>query len=253
MVMRVLIIEDEKMAANRLEKLAKSLNDEIEVLAKIDTVTGSVAWLSENDPPDLIFMDIQLADGLSFEIFDHTKVDVPVIFTTAYDEYALKAFKVNSIDYLLKPIDADELREALDKLKKVRPQNLSNPADQIAKAMEMLTNRYKQRFLVKTGEHIKSIPTDEIAYFFSRDKASYCHTYENKNYLIDYPLEEIDAKVNPEQYFRVNRKYIISMESINDIISYSNSRLRVVLTHSQDEEVIVSRERVSTFKAWLDR
>jgi len=251
--MRVLIIEDEKMAANRLEKLAKSVDDEIEILAKLDTVTGSVAWLSANKPPDLIFMDIQLADGLSFEIFDHTTVEAPVIFTTAYDEYALKAFKVNSIDYLLKPIDADELKEALNKLNKVRIHNIANPADQIAKAMEMLSNKYKQRFLVKTGEHIKSIPTDEIAYFFSRDKASYCHTIDGKNFLIDYTLEEIDAKVNPEQYFRVNRKYIISMDCIKDIISYSNSRLKVVLMQDQDEEVIVSRERVSTFKAWLDR
>ncbi|MEP2772610.1 MAG: LytTR family DNA-binding domain-containing protein [Fulvivirga sp.] len=251
--MRVLIIEDEKMAANRLEKLVKSVDDKIEILAKVDTVTGSVAWLSANVPPDLIFMDIQLADGLSFEIFDHTTVEAPVIFTTAYDEYALKAFKVNSIDYLLKPIDADELKEALNKLNKVRPHNIVNPADQIAKAMEMLTNKYKQRFLVKTGEHIKSIPTDEIAYFFSRDKASYCHTFKSKNFLIDYPLEEIDAKVNPEQYFRVNRKHIISMASIKDIISYSNSRLKVVLFDEHNEEVIVSRERVATFKAWLDR
>ncbi len=251
--MRVLIIEDEKMAANRLEKLAKIVDSEINVLSKIDTVTGSVEWLSANEGPDLIFMDIQLADGLSFEIFDHIKVDAPVIFTTAYDEYALKAFKVNSIDYLLKPIDNDELKEALFKLKKVRSHNSINPAEQIAKAMEMLTNRFKQRFLVKTGEHIKSIPILEIAYFFSRDKASYCHTYENKNFLVDYTLDEIESKVDPEQYFRINRKFIISMDSIKDIISYSNSRLKVVFKDEHDEEVIVSRERVSTFKQWLDR
>ncbi len=251
--MQVLIIEDEKMAANQLEKLAKSVNSEIEVLSKIDTVTDSVKWLSSHDAPDVIFMDIQLADGLSFEIFDHITVDAPVIFTTAYDEYALKAFKVNSIDYLLKPIDEDELMEALNKLIKVRPPGSTNPTDQIAKAMEMLSNKYKQRFLVKTGEHIKSIPTNEITYFFSRDKASYCHTNEQKNYLIDYPLETLESKVDPEQYFRINRKYIISVGAIKDIISYSNSRLKVVLIHAQDEDVIVSRDRVSSFKAWLDR
>ncbi|MBL6449521.1 response regulator transcription factor [Fulvivirga sp. 29W222] len=252
--MDVFIIEDEKPAAARLERLLKNYNGEINVLAKIDSVKKAIKWLQSHDP-EIIFMDIQLADGLSFEIFEHVDIQAPVIFTTAYDEYALKAFKVNSIDYLLKPIDEEELDNAFKKLDRLanNHQSQSNTLAQINQAMTMLTNKYKSRFVVKVGEHIKSIAVDEIQYFFSRDKASFCCLEDAKNYLLDYSLEQIEGMVDPEIFFRISRKYLISLEAIEDIISYSNSRLRVVLQNCTDEDVIVSRERVNDFKSWLDR
>lgn len=252
--MDILIIEDEKPAASRLERLLKSYNDQINVLDKIDSVKKAIKWLQSNRP-ELIFMDIQLADGLSFEIFEHVDIQAPVIFTTAFDEYALKAFKVNSIDYLLKPIDEDELEGAFKKLDRLanNHQSQSNTLAQINQAMAMLTNKYKSRFVIKVGEHIKSVAVDEIQYFFSREKATFCCVNDAKNYLLDYSLEQVEGMVDPEMFYRINRKYLISLESIEDIISYSNSRLRIVLKHCTDNEVIVSRERVNDFKNWLDR
>lgn len=254
--MNVLIIEDERPAATRLEKLLKKVDAEMVVLDKIDSVKKAVQWFrSASSSPDLIFMDIQLADGLSFEIFEHVDITVPVIFTTAFDEYALKAFKVNSIDYLLKPVDEDELQGAFDKLNRLgagKPAK-ANTLEQITQAMEMLTNKYKSRFLVKVGEHIKSIGVESIFYFFSREKASFCQITDGKNYLLDYSLEQIEGMVDPQVFFRINRKYLISMDAIEDIISYSNSRLKVILKNSNDSDVIVSRDRVSDFKIWLDR
>ncbi|MDX1628563.1 MAG: LytTR family DNA-binding domain-containing protein [Fulvivirga sp.] len=252
--MNILIIEDEKRAANRLEKLVKTLNPDTEVLDKLESVQKSVSWFQQNKSPDLVFMDIQLADGLSFEIFDAVKVDAPIIFTTAYDEYALRAFKVNSIDYLLKPFDADDLKKAMSKLELLSQKNEQiNTIDQIKEAMKMLTNNYKERFMVKIGEHIKTIAVSDIDYFFSWEKASYCHTRHDKTYLLDYPLEEIEGMIDPEKFFRINRKFIISMAAIKDIISYSNSRLKIIFHQPVADEVIVSRDRVSDFKQWLDR
>lgn len=252
--MNILIIEDEKPAAARLERLLKNYNERINVLDKIDTVKKAIKWLQSNQP-ELIFMDIQLADGLSFEIFEHVDIQVPVIFTTAFDEYALKAFKVNSIDYLLKPIDEEELDGAFKKLDRLANshQSQSNTLAQINQAMAMLTNKYKSRFVIKVGEHIKSIEVDEIQYFFSRDKASFCCMSDMKNYLLDYSLEQIEGMVDPEMFYRINRKYLISLRAIDDIISYSNSRLKIVLKHCAEKDVIVSRERVNDFKNWLDR
>lgn len=254
--MDVLIIEDERPAAARLEKLLKIHNDQINILNKIDSVKKAVQWLQIADNrPDLIFMDIQLADGLSFEIFEHVDITVPVIFTTAFDEYALRAFKVNSIDYLLKPIDEEGLEGAFKKLDRLAAnhQPQSNTLEQITQAMAMLTNKYKSRFVIKVGEHIKSVAVDDILYFFSRDKASFCCIKDNKNYILDYSLEQIEAMVDPEIYFRINRKYLISLGAITDIISYSNSRLKIVLKNCPDDDVIVSRDRVNDFKSWLDR
>ncbi|UII30269.1 LytTR family DNA-binding domain-containing protein [Fulvivirga ulvae] len=252
--MDILIIEDEKPAATRLERLLKSYNDQINVLDKIDSVKKAIKWLQSNQP-QLIFMDIQLADGLSFEIFEHVDIQAPVIFTTAFDEYALKAFKVNSIDYLLKPIDEDELDAAFKKLDRLagNHQPKSNTLDQINQAMAMLTNKYKSRFVIKVGEHIKSIAVNDIQYFFSRDKASFCCADEGKNYLLDYSIEQIEGMLDPEKFYRINRKYLVSLKAIEDIISYSNSRLRIVLKHCSDKDVVVSRERVNDFKGWLDR
>lgn len=255
--MKVLIIEDEKPAARRLERLLANQKTQIEVLDKIDSVKGAVKWFGGNSNPDVVFMDIQLADGLSFEIFEHVEISAPIIFTTAYDEYALKAFKVNSIDYLLKPIDEDELQAAFDKLNNLIHKDASlplpfNSVDQIAQAMSMLTRQYKNRFIIKIGEHIKAISIDDILFFFSRDKGTYCTTSNGKNYLLDYPLGELVNMLDPEKFFQISRKFIISLKAVDDMVSFSNSRLKIVLKHSDDEDVIVSRERVQDFKRWLD-
>ncbi|MEM8568207.1 MAG: LytTR family DNA-binding domain-containing protein [Bacteroidota bacterium] len=256
--MKILIIEDEKPAARRLEKLVLDHKDGSEILAKLDSVKSSINWLTSNVQPDLVFMDIQLADGLSFEIFEHVKITSPIIFTTAYDEYALKAFKVNSIDYLLKPIDGDDLIAAFEKLNRLTTSENKgstdqiNSLEQITQAVQMLTRQYKNRFIIKIGEHIKAVGVDDILYFFSRDKATYCTTDEGKNYLLDYPIQDLTNMIDPEKFFQINRKYIISLKSIQDMVSFSNSRLKIILKNSNDDNVIVSRERVQEFKKWLD-
>lgn len=252
--MNVLIIEDEKPAADRLGKLILAHNAEIRILAKLDSVKSAVRWFSDaSAQPDLIFMDIQLADGLSFEIFEYINIKSPVVFTTAYDEYALKAFKVNSIDYILKPVDSEELEAAFLKLERLQgPSEGSHALEQINQAMAMLTNKYKNRFVVKIGEHLKSIAVDDILYFFSRDKATYCCVGEGKNYLLDYSLEQVEGMMDPAVFYRINRKYLIALRAVQDIISYSSSRLKLVLKYGADDDAIVSRERVSDFKSWLD-
>lgn len=255
--MKVLIIEDEKPAARRLEQLILAHDASVKVEDKLDSVKTALQWFENNEQPDVVFMDIQLADGLSFEIFEHVRITAPIIFTTAYDEYALKAFKVNSIDYLLKPIDAEDLAGAFDKLENLTQSKTSaspfNSMDQIASAVKMLTKEYKNRFIIKIGEHIKSVGVEEILYFFSREKASFCTTKEGKNYLLDYPIQQLNGMLDPGIFFQINRQYIISLKAVKDIVSYSNSRLKVVLQHSEDHDIIVSRERVNEFKQWLDR
>lgn len=252
--MRVLIIEDEKPAADRLEMLIKQYDPAIEIAGWADSVKSSVKWIESNPQPDLAFLDIQLADGLSFEIFEQTALDCPVIFTTAFDEYAIRAFKVNSIDYLLKPIDLDELKGAMEKYRKIQPQYGAVPRQHIFdKVLNLLTDNYKRRFVIKVGEHIRSIPVEDILYFYSLEKATYLHTVDDRNYVIDYSLEQVDNLIDPKMFFRINRSYIIALNSFTDIISYTNSRLKIELLHSDDNDVIVAREKTSDFKKWLDR
>jgi DNA-binding LytR/AlgR family response regulator len=252
--MNVLIIEDERLAAERLESLVKQYDPKINIVGFCDSVSASVKWFNSNPAPDLAFLDIQLADGLSFEIFEQSIVDCPVIFTTAFDEYAIKAFKVNSIDYLLKPIDLEELSGAIEKFKKTqRPEAIPKQHQVFDKVLQMLSHNYKQRFVIKVGEHIRSIPVENILYFYSYEKATFLHTSDNRNYVIDYPLEQLESLVDPGLFFRINRKYMIAMNSFEDIIAYSNSRLKVELLHSDDQDVIVAREKVKEFKNWLDR
>lgn len=252
--MNVLIIEDEKLAADHLSSLIRLYDQDITILDRLDSVKKSVQWFNSNSQPDLVFMDIQLADGLSFEIFEQTIVSCPIIFTTAFNEYALKAFKVNSIDYLLKPIDFDELKTAIDKYKEV--QRVSKPAQYqmvMDNVMSMLMDNYKQRFVIKVGEHIKSIAVDDILYFYSLEKATFLHTANDHNYVIDYSVEQLENLLDPKRFFRINRKYFICLDAIDDIVSYSNSRLKVELKHSTDMDAIVAREKVNKFKKWLDR
>ncbi len=252
--MKVIVIEDEKLAAERLVDLILDYDPGIEVLGRFESVRKSVEWFNENDQADLAFFDIQLSDGVSFEIFDKTWVYCPVIFTTAFNEYAVRAFKVNSIDYLLKPIDEDELKRAIDKFKQTHlaKNDMIQPAI-LDKFLHLLTNNYKQRFVIKVGEHIRSVPVENILYFYSMEKATFLNTMDDHNYVIDFSLEQVENMVDPEIFFRINRKYIITMNSILDIITYSNSRLKIELKHSDDQDVIVAREKVKQFKKWLDR
>lgn len=253
--MRVLIIEDEEQAAKRMESLVKEVMPTAQVVGVLDTVKKSVQWFENNEAPDLTLMDIQLADGISFQIFEQCKVKCPVIFTTAYDEYALKAFKVNSIDYILKPVDKDELSAAFAKLKDLSPkvdtsQTLMNNLEQ---AMLMLTKKHKTRFVIKVGEHLRTIEVENILYFYSQEKTTFCHTQEKRDFILDYTLDQLGEMLNMNQFFRINRKYIIHTKSIQDIINYTNSRLRLVLKNSDDTDIIVARERVQEFKDWLDQ
>lgn len=253
--MNILIIEDEDHAARRMESLVKELLPDAVVVAKLDTVKRAVAWFTTQPAPDLVLMDIQLADGISFQIFEQCEVKSPVIFTTAYDEYALKAFKVNSIDYILKPIDKDELSKAFSKFtaREARPETSHALLESITQAMNMLTKKHKTRFVVKVGEHIKTIEVDSILYFYSHDKATFCHTSEKRDHILDFTLDQLADVLDPKAFFRVNRKYIIHTRAIQDIINYTNSRLRLVLKDSADNDVIVARERVQEFKDWLDQ
>lgn len=253
--MTTLIIEDESQAAQLLENMVKEVVSNCTVLAKLDSVKSAARWFSNNAMPDLIFMDIQLADGLSFEIFDQCVITAPVIFTTAYNAYALKAFKVNSIDYILKPIDKHELKYALEKYKKLaaHPVVQDKMLESIRHTMELLTRKYKERFMIKVGEHLKTIEVDTILYFYSHDKTTFCYTTENRNFILDYTLEQLEEIIDPLRFFRVNRKYTVSAQSFQDIITHTNSRLKLVLKGSQDSDIIVAREKVQEFKAWLDR
>ncbi|MFZ3564019.1 LytR/AlgR family response regulator transcription factor [Tenacibaculum finnmarkense] len=251
--MNVIIIEDEKPAARRLKRMLSEFN--IEAQTMLHSVEESINWFQNNKHPDLIFLDIQLSDGLSFEIFEEIEVKSAIIFTTAYDQYALKAFKLNSIDYLLKPLDQDELKVAVDKFKEHQPKK-SDVKVNIDAIRKLLINpvdrKFKKRFTIKVGQHIKMIPIDQIVCLYSENKATYIHTNANRNYLIDNSLEYWEEHLNPEYFFRVNRTFIIHINAIKDIISYTNSRLQLMLHFYDESEIIVSRERVKAFKNWID-
>ncbi|MFI0491469.1 LytR/AlgR family response regulator transcription factor [Flavobacterium sp.] len=250
--MTTLIIEDEKPAARLLQRKLTKLNIEVGVM--LHSVEESIEWFSRNEHPDLIFLDIQLSDGLSFEIFEKIDIKSAVIFTTAYDEYALKAFKLNSVDYLLKPIDEDDLEAAILKFKERLPKQemLNLDFEQIKK---MLSNpfekKYKKRFTVKIGQYLKVISTYEIECFFSENKGTYIHTFDNRNYLIESTLEVLEQELDPAEFYRISRKFIVPLKAIKEIVVYSNSRLKLILPTYKDEEVVVSREKVSDFKIWI--
>ncbi len=252
--MKVLIIEDEKPAAEHIQNLIRRVDPAISIEGPLDSVKKSVAWFDSHPHPDLAMMDIQLADGLSFEIFEKTRVDCPVIFTTAFNEYAIRAFKVNSVDYLLKPIDFEDLKNAMEKFRKnFLHRDMGKFALMMDQIMDNLGREHKQRFVIKVGEHIKSIPVENIHYFYSMEKATFIHTQDQHNYVIDYSLDQLEDLVDPQRFFRINRKYLISYQSIDDIVTYSNNRLKIELHHSKDHDAIVAREKVSLFKKWLDR
>jgi two-component system LytT family response regulator len=255
--MKVVIVEDEKIASERLAQLLVSCDSSVEVLISIDSIKKSVKWFSENPLPDLIFMDIQLGDGLSFEIFEQVEISCPVIFTTAYDAYAIKAFTVNSIAYLLKPIKKEELSASIDKYKSSpyfkKKDGQSVPLIDYDRLQKFLGLQFKKRFLVKAGLHIRSIAAEEILYFYSLDKASYLQSLTGKTHLVDYSLEQLEELLDPAKFFRISRKYIISVASIEDVISLSNYRLKLKLKYSNEDDILISRDKMQEFKQWLDK
>jgi two-component system response regulator LytT len=254
--MTTIIIEDEKPAARLLQRKLEKINIQVKVM--LHSVEEALNWFSENEHPDLIFLDIQLSDGLSFEIFEKTNIKSAVIFTTAYDEYALRAFKLNSIDYLLKPIDEDDLEVAVLKFKdrfqisKNGNETVQLDFEQIRKMLsDPFEKTYKKRFTVKIGQHLKVISTDEIECFFSENKGTYIHTFDNRNYLVESTLEVLEQELDTADFYRISRKFIIPLKAIKEIVVYSNSRLKIILPTYKEDEVVVSREKVSDFKNWI--
>lgn len=251
--MNVIIIEDEKPSARRLQRMLKTLDVEAETM--LHSVEESLEWFQNNEHPDLIFLDIQLSDGLSFEIFESLDINSAVIFTTAYDEYALQAFKLNSIDYLLKPIDEDDLKKAVTKFKNRTPQKQSVTLDfnDIKKLLvNPIEREYKKRFSVKVGQHLKLINIEDIECIYSENKGTYAYTNEGRNYLLDLTLDQLEDELEPHVFFRVSRKFYVNINAIKDIISYTNSRLQIKLSRFTEQEIIVARERVKDFKNWLE-
>lgn len=251
--MKVLIIEDERPSARRLQRMLEKQGLNVDTM--LHSVSESIEWFSNNEHPDLIFLDIQLSDGLSFEIFDEVDVRSAIIFTTAFDEYALQAFKLNSIDYLLKPIDEEELENAVKQYKSQVPEKkqVQLNFDDIRKLLSNPVERqYKKRFTTRIGQHIKMITVDEIECFYSENKGTYAHTFEGRNYLLDNTLEQLIDEIAPQEFFRVNRTFIVNISAIKDIISYTNSRLQLKLNSFREQDVIVARERVKDFKIWLE-
>ncbi|HMP98385.1 MAG TPA: LytTR family DNA-binding domain-containing protein [Cyclobacteriaceae bacterium] len=255
--MNVLIVEDEVLAAERLEELIKKVDPNVDVLAQLDTVKDTVAYLENNPPPDLIFLDIQLADGKSFEVFEQVNCQVPVIFTTAYNNYSIKAFKHNSVDYLLKPIKWDELQYAMQKFNKlwISKQKTVFDYKALANAFADMQQRYKKRLLVKYGSRLVFQNVDEIACFYAEGKTVYMIAGQGgKKFLIDYSLDELEStQLNPEKFFRISRKHIVRDEAITEIRTFAGNRLALKLNVPSEQELVVSREKVQAFKSWLNQ
>lgn len=249
--MNILILEDENRAAHHLQRLLKEVAPEMKVLAVLETVRESIEYLNSNPQLSLIFSDVQLADGLCFDIFRQVDVLCPIIFTTAYDTYAIEAFSTNGIDYLLKPIEEDRLKRAIQKARQFTTQI------DLGKLLELSNllpkKQTKSRFMVKVGERIKSIPIEDILLFYSFEKATYLHTTTHRNYIIDYSLDELHYLLDGARFFRINRKYFVSVEACGQIYAWSNSRLKLDIEGIDDQKIVVAREKVQDFKLWLDR
>ncbi len=249
--MNVLLIEDELPAARRLEKMLNKLRPGIQISGPLESIEESVEWLKLHPAPDLLFLDIQLSDGLSFEIFREIQITQPVIFTTAFDEYALQAFKVNSVDYLLKPIDEKELEAALRKHEQnSRPTQNSLPLEELIR--QILPPAYKTRFLLKKGHGMIPVTVEDIAYFFASEKMVVMHTHKKETYILDQTLDQLEKELDPSKFFRANRKFLISATAVTELRTSFNGKLRLMLKPQPDEdEIYVSRERAADFKNWL--
>lgn len=249
---KILIIEDEEPAAKRLRNLLIEIEPEALILDVIVSVSSSLEWFKKNALPDLIFSDIQLSDGLSFDIFKTIDVQCPIIFITAYDQYAIEAFKVNSIDYLLKPIKKEDLLISFKKFKKLSAQKTESfDVSRILSIYNSGKVEYKTRFIVRYGEHIKTIKIQDVAYFFTEDKINFLTTNEARRYTIDYNLDSLESLLDPKNFFRINRQFIISIHAIKEMFSYSKSRVLIKLNPPAKHETVVSTERSGDFKLWL--
>lgn len=255
--MKVVIIEDEKPAVEKLEQMLFRYDPEIEISARLNSVEQTVNWfLDDSNQADLIFMDIMLTDGVSFEIFEQIEITLPIIFITAYNEYAIQAFKVNSIDYLLKPLDYNDLYRSLEKMKTLRA-NLPSDGNKLQyedlnRVLLQMSKSYKTRFMVKVGDHIRSVKTENIALFYAEGRTVYILTNKQKKYIIDFKLETLESSLDPNVFFRPNRSFIININSIGEVVVYSNSRLKVLLNFDFEKEIIVSREKVNQLKEWFE-
>jgi DNA-binding LytR/AlgR family response regulator len=250
--MRAVIIEDEEFASKRLGQLIRELSPEIDIVGNLTSVESSVSWFSKNAPPDLIFLDIQLNDGYGFDVLDKLEEHPPVIFTTAYNEYAIRGFKYNGVDYLLKPIVKDELKKALEKFSKNLTKNGAPPIDHLEHLKQLFQKEYKHRFMVKVGNQFRSFDVGEIAYFKSHEGLIYLYTHTKQSYPIEYSIDQLEEILNPIQFFRINRKFMVSVKAVVEIHTYFNSRLLLKLLPKEEGQIIVSRERTTKFKRWLD-
>lgn len=250
--MKVIIIEDEKLSAEHLTILLQKMDAAIVVVADFDTISASVSAFKEGLHADLIFMDIHLADGNSFEIFHQVQIEIPIIFTTAYDKYAIQAFKQNSIDYLLKPIAQQDVQFAMDKFKKQQQLGTKELISGIANAYQQLNKEYKTRFLVKLGQTIDTIPVEDVHHFETKESLSFLVTNKGNHYLIDYTLDQLETMLQPKNFFRINRKIILNIQVIEKVSTYFNSRLSIATKYLDKDTGIVSRDRVNDFKKWLD-
>ncbi len=253
--MNILIVEDEEQAAVRLERLLRKINPESFIHGPMESVTHAVNWLQKNPTPDIILLDIHLADGLSFEIFDQVNTPAPIIFTTAYDQYAVKAFKMNSIDYLLKPVEENDLRAAFEKFQNrfiASPEVTMGKGWQNTLISEIKTS-YKQRFITRIGDRLLAIETSELAFAYSENKGTYLRSADGRSHLVDYSLEQIESMLDPAVFLRLNRKYIARFEAVDKMHGYSNSRLKIVLKDWDDQDIVLSREKTREFKVWLDK
>lgn len=255
--MKVLIIEDEALASKRLKQLIQEINNSIKILDVLESIESTLKWFKGSITPDLIFMDIQLSDGLCFEIFNRIKIDIPIIFTTAFDEYAIQAFKVNSIDYLLKPINKKDLEQALTKFEALKEQ-YSNylkgfEIQQLLQKMSLNQKVYRSRFLVKAGQTFVKINSEIIAYFFVDNKLTYGNLFNNKKYLLDYTLDDLENELDPQMFIRINRQFILNINSIESVHIFFGGSLKLHLIPKCEEEVIISRRRVAAFKEWMNK
>jgi len=259
--MKVFIVEDEELAVKKLRKTLASVDDTAQVVGVADSIRSSVNWLQNNPAPDLILMDIELCDGQSFEIFDRVDVKSTVIFTTSYDEFALKAFKVNSVDYLLKPVQKEDLQAALAKLQNMKaiygaqnsPTGLN--VESLVKELQskLQPKGFRKRFLVKHAQKLVSVEVEEIAYFYSDGRLNFFKTYDNRKFVVDYTMDELEEMLDPERYFRVSRSFYVSINSIDQIHDYFGNRLLLHLKPAVDKEALVSREKVMDFKLWMGK
>jgi two-component system, LytTR family, response regulator LytT len=252
-MIRALIIEDEKPAALRIEKLLQAIDPSIDIIGRLDTVATAVKWFTENPHPDLILLDIQLGDGLSFEIFSNIRVESYIIFTTAYDEFAIKAFELNSLDYLLKPVSEEKLTKSIGKFRKFREQGNNPDYGKLLETLERRDQRFKKRFIITIAGKIRVIETENVAWFYSKEKNTFLCSTENKAYPVDYSLDQIESMINPELFFRVNRQFIVQYKSISRIDILSKSRIRIATNPPFEEEILISTARTAEFRNWLDR